>query len=114
MLLLTISTSFSSTFICTYTMLTSIAFARCARRPTACVLGLRAAARALSTAVPTDDRPLAGIKVVDLTRVLAGPLATMMLVSRGGLEPLGTGADPCSLIWEVSARSILAARYSVT
>jgi hypothetical protein len=28
-----------------------------------------------------DDRALAGIKVVDLTRVLAGPLATMMLVS---------------------------------
>ena len=29
----------------------------------------------------TDERALAGIKVVDLTRVLAGPLATMMLVS---------------------------------
>lgn len=27
------------------------------------------------------DGPLKGVKIVDLTRVLAGPLATMMLVS---------------------------------
>lgn len=27
-----------------------------------------------------EDRPLSGIKVVDLTRILAGPTATMMMV----------------------------------
>ncbi|WOO84448.1 Succinate--hydroxymethylglutarate CoA-transferase [Vanrija pseudolonga] len=49
----------------------------------------RPLARPFSAIHPAgDDRPLSGIKVVDLTRILAGPTATMMMI-----ESPGTGDD---------------------
>ena len=52
------------------------------------------------------DRPLAGIKIIDFTRVLAGPFATMMLVSSQTRILSFALADHRRLIWEVR-RSML-------
>ena len=50
--------------------------------------------------------PLAGYRIIDVTQMLSGPMATMMLGDQGAdvikVEPPGTGdLDPC-IRWKVT------------
>jgi hypothetical protein len=58
----------------------SVLHGACYRAARRALASTSATPSATPSTTPSNVQPLAGVKVVDLTRVLAGPLATMMLV----------------------------------
>ena len=79
----------------------------------------RAALRLNAEPIPVDDLPLAGVRVIDLTRLLPGPLATRHLAELGAsvlkIEgPAAAGQDDGSRYMGIAPADAAAGRISPT